>query len=450
MKKIKFILFSIFTFIFLPSSVFASSGSINVTASSTNIKVGDTVTVTTTFRADEGIGGYYMSLAPSNTSVLSPNTQLTLNGLVSGNPKIYSNDITFKAISAGSCSFKVHVLDNGEFVDTNGNEINYSFSSVTINVSEATYSDIQNRSSSTTTTKKNNTTTSNNSNDEEKSDNNYLKDLTIEGIELLPTFSKEEQNYSIEIDKDTKEITINAVAEDNNAEIEGIGKVNVNIGDKLEVVVTAPSGERRTYIINVVEKDNSEKITVKVNGKEYTIVTNKDLLTKPDNFKETTIKINGKEVPAFINKKANITLVGLKDSKGKINLYIYKNKKYTLFKQLQNYNLNISVLNYNKKLYGFTKSTIKINKKEYPCYVYNKNKNIIILYGTNLKTGKNGFYQYDKELDTLINYNKNIINDLNLFKIIGLVATIAFAVSLIFNIVMLIENKKIKKRKNNS
>ena len=449
MKKIKLLILSL-SLLLISKMVFASNGSIRVTASNTNVKVGDTVNITVTIYAEKGIGAVELSVQPTDMSVLSGSIS-NISETDGDYGKTITKHFSYKAIKAGTSKFQFNYTGMG-FTDYNTSgipeEVNASFSSDTVTVSEATYSDIQNRSSSTT--KKNNTTTSNNGNDEEKSDNNYLKDLTIEGIELLPTFSKEEQNYSIEIDKDTKEITINAVAEDNNAEIEGIGKVNVNIGDKLEVVVTAPSGERRTYIINVVEKDNSEKITVKVNGKEYTIVTNKDLLTKPDDFKETTIKINGKEVPAFINKKANITLVGLKDSKGKINLYIYKNKKYTLFKQLQNYNLNISVLNYNKKLYGFTKSTIKINKKEYPCYVYNKNKNIIILYGTNLKTGKNGFYQYDKELDTLINYNKNIINDLNLFKIIGLVATIAFAVSLIFNIVMLIENKKIKKRKNNS
>ena len=34
------------------------------------------------------------------------------------------------------------------------------------------------------------------------------------------------------------------------------------------------------------------------------------------NKKEGKIKINGNEVPAFINKKANITLVGLKNKDG--------------------------------------------------------------------------------------------------------------------------------------
>ena len=53
------------------------------------------------------------------------------------------------------------------------------------------------------------------------------------------------------------------------------------------------------------------------------------------NYEETTIKIGEEEVPGFYNKSTDTYLVGLKNEEGEIKLYIYKDEKYTLYKEFR-------------------------------------------------------------------------------------------------------------------
>ena len=52
------------------------------------------------------------------------------------------------------------------------------------------------------------------------------------------------------------------------------------------------------YLLN---KENC----IEINGKKYTVVKRKNILTIPDNFSETTVVINNEEIPAFYNEITN-------------------------------------------------------------------------------------------------------------------------------------------------
>ena len=102
----------------------------------------------------------------------------------------------------------------------------------------------------------------------------------------------------------------------------------------------------------------------------------------------------------------------------------------------------------------YKKEKITINETEVEGYIYNKNSNFVIIYGINIETGDEGFYMYDKKMQTLTMYNDEYTTDLN--QKIELYTYIIFAFSgvfilLIIMIIILVckRQKKSKKKKIN-
>lgn len=92
-----------------------------------------------------------------------------------------------------------------------------------------------------------------------KSSDNYLKSLSIEGYELYPKFSRQNDTYTIYVKNDSTN-TFNVTAEPENeiAKIEGIGTVNLTSGQNtINIKVTAENGNLKIYTINV-EKENGK------------------------------------------------------------------------------------------------------------------------------------------------------------------------------------------------
>ena len=82
------------------------------------------------------------------------------------------------------------------------------------------------------------------------SSNNNLSSLEIVGESIV--FDKNITTYTVRVSHATKSITINATAEHNNAIINGTGQHNLAFGDnKIDILVTAENGTKRTYTINV-------------------------------------------------------------------------------------------------------------------------------------------------------------------------------------------------------
>ena len=83
------------------------------------------------------------------------------------------------------------------------------------------------------------------------SQNNYLKSLSITGLEFKNEFKKTTSDYFAKVDNaDIEKVTVNAVAEDNSAIITIYGNTNLKQGkNKILINVTADNGETRTYRI---------------------------------------------------------------------------------------------------------------------------------------------------------------------------------------------------------
>ncbi len=88
------------------------------------------------------------------------------------------------------------------------------------------------------------------------SPNNKLASLSVDGCSLTPTFSANTEIYSVVVPGGASELTITAASADQNATVTIAGqtalsvKVPVSSGDnRIEIIVTAPNGEKRTYVI---------------------------------------------------------------------------------------------------------------------------------------------------------------------------------------------------------
>ena len=432
MKKIKMLLVSLLCLIIFPSLVSAASGKIKVSSTST-VVVGNNVTVTVTLSSGEAIGSWEMSLnydknylklvsstaeaggtymtnvTSSAQGVKSKSYTFTFKTLKKGNTKVslssyyvVANDMTDMSITAGSKS--INIITQAEL--------------------EASYSK-----------------------------NNNLSSLEVEGFTIEPEFKADTLEYSVVVPENTKEIKMNATAQDKKSSITGSGTLEVVAGsNKFSIVVRAENGAEKTYVVNVEVKDENP-IVVSVDEKKYTVVKLKENLPVASLYVESSVIINEFEIPAYKNEFTNLVLVGLKDENGNIALFIYDEKSgnYSSYHEIGVNKITIYPLETSEEIKGYTKDKIVINDVEVSGYYYTKDSNYVIIYGVNVETGDKGFYMYDKNMQSLINYNDEYVLDLN--KKIYLYTYIIFGFSgvfvlMIILLIVLVSKKKKKKNGN--
>lgn len=114
------------------------------------------------------------------------------------------------------------------------------------------------------------TSSSNNSESKNKSSNNNLSsmEIDIEGF----TFNPEVTEYNLEVNYDTKIITIRAITEDTLAIVTGAGEKALSVGENnYSIVITAEDGTTKEYKISITRNakvSDEEKETVIETEKE--------------------------------------------------------------------------------------------------------------------------------------------------------------------------------------
>ena len=83
------------------------------------------------------------------------------------------------------------------------------------------------------------------------SPNNRLTSLSISGYNLSPSFSGENENYSISLSNGTKSLDIAATAVDAKAQIKGNGNQSVEGRDSVVITVKAENGSEKNYTIKL-------------------------------------------------------------------------------------------------------------------------------------------------------------------------------------------------------
>ncbi|WP_051637213.1 dockerin type I domain-containing protein [Lachnospira multipara] len=83
--------------------------------------------------------------------------------------------------------------------------------------------------------------------------NNKLRELSVSGCSLTPTFNKDTSSYSVIVDNSVSQIQINANAIDSGASVYGTGTYGLNVGENnFTVNVTAQNGNTRSYSIKII------------------------------------------------------------------------------------------------------------------------------------------------------------------------------------------------------
>lgn len=230
-KKVKILLQTLVILVFLlgiNSKVKAASASIS--ASSTNVKVGESVKITILVNG----ASWNLNLSGAITGAYADVTDDAENG-----NKTYTT--TFTPTSEG----KHTIFLTGNASDSNFTPNNIN-TSVTINVSKSA----QNNSSTQTNNKPQSNTKSN--------------DATLRELGIKPNdfkgFNRNKLSYNVAVPYETESVEVYAKKGHDKQTISGTGTKKLSVGsNKVDVVVTAEDGKtKKTYTINITRKEKAD------------------------------------------------------------------------------------------------------------------------------------------------------------------------------------------------
>ncbi len=244
-RNIKFLAFAITLFLFSYLNVYAAgSASLSVTGTSSvivgknveiTIKVSNLSNIPNGISGVQGIVNYeseYLAFEKSSSlavyNVVYQDNVKKFIGFAVGN-NINSDSGLIKLVFKTKKEGNTHISLSGiKLVDGNSEVVSTKASSLNIKINPV------------------------------PSSNANLSSLSVSNGSI--NFNKDITNYSVKVGSDVTSINVSASAEDSGAKISGTGSKSLNYGDnKINVVVTAPSGDKKTYTITVTREDNRSK-----------------------------------------------------------------------------------------------------------------------------------------------------------------------------------------------
>ena len=277
-----------------------------------------------------------------------------------------------------------------------------------------------------------------------KSANNNLSNLGVAGAELSTQFESGTTEYEVLMPAGTTEINVIAEKEDYRSSVSGDGVREVSDGpNSIEVIVTSESGLSKTYTLIVTVEE--EAIPVRFEGVDYTFIRKAKNLPKVSSYYSVTETIyNDIKVPAYYSEITELTLIGLKDSKGIAKLYIYNPDKHS-FKRYDEINLGniavqVKIPPKSQMISDLKQSLLKIDGNSYGAYQFDLDSDYYLVYGTNVNTNNTGWFIYDSEENTLQRYNMDEVINLTkqrdklfiIIKLLGTLCVIAVAFMITF------------------
>lgn len=223
----------------IPSiAVKAASATVSITLKDSEIKLNDTFNVIVKVEATDTIGGFetFLTYDESKMEFISGGS------LVSGgdgilrvsdmNPENIAKSrkyiLQFKAVEQGNA--QIETMDQA-YVYTYEDSAEMSVSSNRLSISIGT--------------------------DEKVSNNAKLYSLRISPGVLSPEFADNTTKYTAEVESDVKELVISAMAQDGDAKVKTKGNKDLHAGpNEVNIIVTAPSGDQKTYTIVVTKKED--------------------------------------------------------------------------------------------------------------------------------------------------------------------------------------------------
>lgn len=308
-----------------------AAANISVSVNKSNVKVGDTVTVTLSITSGYGAQG----VLKKSSGVLggSSDEYFTIGAGV-GDVQSFS----YKATSVGSCTFSIQEpLD--DTTDVDGGTPSIGVGSATVTVTSASSNNDSNSNKDNKDNSGSNTGNDNNANkdnenkEEKKSSNASLGSLVISAGTLSPEFSAATKDYTATVDYSCSSLAVTANPADSKASVTSVtGNDSLEVGENtVSVVVTAEDGSTSTYNIvvtrrteddpeNADKQDNWKKFDI--NGTEWTMVNDIPEDVVPEGFEHSKTVIDGLEYNTLHGTFGDITLVYLQSESGN-GLFVY-------------------------------------------------------------------------------------------------------------------------------
>lgn len=308
-----------------------AAANISVSVNKSNVKVGDTVTVTLSITSGYGAQG----VLKKSSGVLggSSDEYFTIGAGV-GDVQRFS----YKATSVGSCTFSIQEpLD--DTTDVDGGTPSIGVGSATVTVTSASSNNDSNSNKDNKDNSGSNTGNDSNANkdnenkEEKKSSNASLGSLVISAGTLFPEFSAATKDYTATVDYSYSSLAVTANPADSKASVTSVtGNDSLEVGENtVSVVVTAEDGSTSTYNIvvtrraeddpeNADKQDNWKKFDI--NGTEWTMINDIPEDVVPEGFEHSKTVIDGLEYNTLHGTFGDITLVYLQSESGN-GLFVY-------------------------------------------------------------------------------------------------------------------------------
>lgn len=308
-----------------------AAANISVSVNKSNVKVGDTVTVTLSITSGYGAQG----VLKKSSGVLggSSDEYFTIGAGV-GDVQRFS----YKATSVGSCTFSIQEpLD--DTTDVDGGTPSIGVGSATVTVTSASSNNDSNSNkdnkdnSGSNTGNDSNAYKDNENKEEKKSSSASLGSLVISAGTLSPEFSAATKDYTATVDHSCSSLAVTANPADSKASVTSVtGNDSLEVGENtVSVVVTAEDGSTSTYNIvvtrraeddpeNADKQDNWKKFDI--NGTEWTMVNDIPEDVVPEGFEHSKTVIDGLEYNTLHGTFGDITLVYLQSESGN-GLFVY-------------------------------------------------------------------------------------------------------------------------------
>ncbi|MBQ3512288.1 MAG: cadherin-like beta sandwich domain-containing protein [Lachnospiraceae bacterium] len=397
-----------------PQTIKADTAGASIAVSSSSIEVGETVTLTVRLNSDVEIGSYQVTLAYDSSLLEYVGGEanggagtLTVSNYLDTPKKNVSFDLKFKGLATGTA--KVETTDGMVVAYSTMDGMSFTHQGVKVEVTA---------SSGTASTQEG---TDDNGNTEEPSnlsEDASLYSLAVSPGSISPAFHKDTTQYQVNVEEDVEELVVSAVANDTDATVTVNGNKNLtNDVNQVTIIVTAPSGNKKTYTLSVVKGDagenpemDGEKVEVTIDGKQLSFITNTLGVVPPEGFSSAYAEYDGKSVLVFRSKNEKITIACLVDENEANYWYMYDEEKnaFLPYIELQAKNQRYVLLDLPEEESwpkGTNKTTIEIDGRTVEVLAFSDSDttNMYLIYAANIE-GTTGFYQYDRTEGTFQRY----------------------------------------------
>ena len=165
----------------------------------------------------------------------------------------YTFTHSFKALDPGTGTI-YFTANLSDFSGDNEREVSASCN-ISINSVPVPSAPSSPASASVSNASSNNSNNSNTTNKKGSSDST-LKSLSVDKGKINPTFDPESFDYSLSVNNDVDKITISGEKNNDNAEVEGLGEKELQVGvNKFEIKLTSENCESITYKLTVKRKE---------------------------------------------------------------------------------------------------------------------------------------------------------------------------------------------------